>query len=100
MDIYSSTTTKTVNSQKFELLLLDIDDFNALISILKRREENIIQLLDYNLKYRNSPKEEDIRHLRTLHSQLVELEKSRKSKEDQIIQKYINMKISDPKQKR
>jgi hypothetical protein len=99
MELYS-TASKTINSQRFDLFLLDIDDFNALISILKRREENIIQLLDYNLKYKNSSKEDDIRHLRTLYSQLLELERTRKGKEDQIIHKYFNIKISDGKQKR
>jgi hypothetical protein len=56
-----NSTMKTVNSQRLEVVILDIDDLNTLISILKRREENIIQMLDYNLKYRASTKEDDVR---------------------------------------
>jgi hypothetical protein len=93
-------TLKTTNSQKLEVVVLDIDDLNSLISILKRREENIIQILDYNLKYRASSKEDEVKQLKTLQMQLYELEKTRKGKEEQISSKYLNIKVSDGKQKR
>lgn len=98
MDAFSPT--KQFTSQKIDFLLLDIDDFNGLISILKRREENIIQVLDYNLKYKNSTKEEEITQLELLKTQLKDIEKTRITKEDQIVAKYSNLKITDARQKK
>lgn len=98
MDAFSPA--RQFNNQKIELLLLDIDDFNGLISILKRREENIIQVLDYNLKYKNSAKEEEINQLELLKTQLKDIEKTRITKEDQIVAKYSNVKVTDPRQKK
>ncbi len=98
MDAFSPT--RQFNNQKLELILLDIDDFNGLISILKRREENIIQVLDYNIKYKNSTKEEEINQLELLKNQLKDIEKTRILKEDQIVSKYANLKVTDPRQKK
>lgn len=53
---------------KKEQFLLDIDDFNSIISTLKRREENIIQALDYNLKFKNSLVEDEILQLDALYN--------------------------------
>ena len=91
---------RVVGSIRTDTLLLDIDDFNALISILKRREENIIQALDYNLKYRGSSVEEETQQLKSLYSSLHELEKSRLEKENEILAKYDGVKVGDPKQKK
>jgi hypothetical protein len=79
---------------------LQIDDLNHLIDSLKRREENIIQLLDYNLKFRGSSNHMDVVHLRGLYNQLEEREKKRIEQEDQIIQKYFDVHISDDYQKK
>lgn len=79
---------------------LQIDDLNCLIDSLKRREENIIQLLDYNIKYKGSGNQIDIVHLRGLYIQLNEREKRRVDQENLIIQKYSDLFISDDYQKK
>ena len=79
---------------------LQIEDLNTLIDSLKRREENIIQLLDYNLKFKSSGSHMDIVHLRGLYSQLIEREKKRIELEEQIIQKYVDLYVTDDYQKK
>lgn len=79
---------------------LQIDDLNNLIDSLKRREENIIQLLDYNLKFRGSSHHMDVIHLRGLYNQLEEKEKKRIEQENIVIHKYLDLYISDDYQKK
>lgn len=74
---------------------LQIDDLNSLIDSLKRREENIIQLLDYNLKFKTSSNQMDMTHLKGLYAQLTEREKKRIELEEQIIQKYVDLYVND-----
>lgn len=74
---------------------LQIEDLNTLIDSLKRREENIIQLLDYNLKFKASGTHMDTVHLRGLYAQLTEREKKRIELEEQVIQKYVDLYVND-----
>jgi hypothetical protein len=80
--------------------LLDIADLNIFIGTLKKREENLIQLLDYNLKFGNSENIDDIKQMKTLHNELFQLEKSREIIEDDLLFKYSDLRVSDPKQKK
>jgi len=79
---------------------LDVVDLNAFIGTLKKREENLIQLLDYHLKFKNSDKPSDLKQLKSLNDELLQLEKSREAFEDDILVKYSDLKIIDAKQKR
>jgi len=91
----ASTKSQTIGAS-----ILQIEDLNNLIDSLKRREENIIQLLDYNLKYKNSSNHMDTIHLRGLYLQLHEREKKRIEQEELIIQKYTDLYVSDEYQKK
>lgn len=79
---------------------LQIEDLNSLIDSLKRREENIIQLLDYNLKFKSSTNHMDVVHLRGLYIQLGDREKKRIEHEDATIVKYVDFHINDEYQKK
>ena len=79
---------------------LDVVDLNAFIGTLKKREENLIQLLDYNLKFKDSDNPSDLKQIRSLNDELLQLEKSREVLEDDILRKYSDLKIIDAKQKR
>jgi len=87
-------------AQSFPTTMLSIEDLNTLIDSLKRREENIIQLLDYNLKFKGSTNHMDVIHLRSLYIQLNEREKKRSEHEQAIVNKYVNLYINDEYQKK
>lgn len=79
---------------------VEITDLNILISTLKKREENVIQLLDYTMKYYHSKVDEERNQLRDLSNEIDILEKNRQQVENHILQKYIDLKVSEPKQKK
>lgn len=79
---------------------VEIADLNILISTLKRREENSIQLLDYTIKYNTTKAIDDKTQLEELVVEIDMLEKNRQILENQIFQKYLEWKISDAKQKK
>jgi hypothetical protein len=56
---------------------VDIMDLNLLISTLKKREENVIQLLDYTMKFANTKNEEERNQLDELKKEIDLLEKNR-----------------------
>jgi len=80
--------------------VLQIEDLNSLIDSLKRREENIIQLVDYNLKFKGSTNHMDVVHLRSLYIQLNEREKKRVENEVVITEKYSDTYVTDDYQKK
>jgi len=80
--------------------VLQIEDLNSLIDSLKRREENIIQLVDYNLKFKGSTNHMDVVHLRSLYIQLNEREKKRLEHEEQVTEKYAELYVTDDYQKK
>lgn len=79
---------------------VEIADLNILISTLKRREENSIQLLDYSIKYNTTKAIDDKTQLEELIVEIDMLEKNRQILENQIFQKYLEWKITDAKQKK
>jgi len=87
-------------AQTITATMLQIEDLNTLIDSLKRREENIIQLLDYNLKFKGSTNHMDVVHLRSLYIQLNEREKKRNEQEQSIINKYVNLYVNDEYQRK
>lgn len=91
---------KGSNINKFEDFLLQVEDLTTIVTFFRRREENIIQLLDLKLKSQDESNEEAMTHLKTLSIQMREIEENRIEKEDQILCKYSNFKIVDEKQKR
>lgn len=91
---------KGSNINKFEDFLLQVEDLTTIVTFFRRREENIIQLLDLKLKSQDSNNEEAMTHLKNLSAQMREIEENRIEKEDQILCKYSNFKIVDEKQKR
>jgi hypothetical protein len=95
----SNKGSKATIDEKLERVL-DITDLNIFIGSLKKREENLIQLLDYNLKFGNSENIDDIKQIKTLHNELFQLEKSREMIEDDLVFKYLDLKVSDLKQKK
>ena len=78
---------------------IQLDDLNILITSFKRREENIIELLDLKLRstFRN---QEDLKQLHSLYSQIGEIEDRRVEREDQVLQRCTSYKTIDNKQKR
>ncbi len=95
----ANNVNSTVAHQKPQRAL-DITDLNAFIATLKKREENLIQLLDYLLKYKDSDNPEEFRQITNLNQELLQLERNRDIIEDEILAKYIDAKIFDGKQKR
>jgi len=85
---------------KTESSNLQIDDLNSLITVFKRREENIIQLMDLRIKCREAKTSEDKTLILQLSDQIREIELIRTEKEDQILLKYSNLSTADDKQKR
>jgi len=86
--------------RKLESSFLQIDDLNSLITVFKRREENIIQLMDLRIKCRETKTSEDKTLIPSLSDQIREIEAVRTEKEDQILFKYSNFTTNDDKQKR
>ena len=86
--------------RKIESSNLQIDDLNSLITVFKRREENIIQLMDLRIKCREAKTSEDKTLIPQLSEQIREIEIIRTEKEDQILLKYSNFSTTDDKQKR
>ena len=98
MNFHPQETVSTITQAT--KLNLQIDDLNTLIDSLKRREENVIQLLDYNLKFKGSSNHMDVVHLRSLYIQLSERDKKRVQLEDFMLQKYENHYVNDEYQRK
>lgn len=91
---------KASSINKIEDVLLQVDDLTTIVTFFRRREENIIQLLDLKLKSQDPQIQEETSHIKNIHTQMKEIEEARIEKEDQILSKYSNYKVSDEKQKR
>jgi len=91
---------KSLAARKIEPSTIQLEDLNSLITAFKRREENIIQILDSKVKFKKSKNQDDIIQIQILNQQISEIEETRTEKENEILMKYSHYIILDPKQKR
>lgn len=98
MEIPLGKINTTAN--RMEPYLLHVEDLNTLITFLKRREENMIQILNFKTKHQYSIHQEEKDRLQDLVEEIKKMEELRLEKEDEVVYKYLNHKISDEKQKR
>lgn len=81
-------------------LLLDVEDLNRLLSSLKIREENFIQVLDFLNKPRKALESYSHQAMINLQKFLENAEKERKIKEDLILKKYVGFRSLETKTKK
>ncbi len=79
---------------------IQLEDLNILITVFKRREENIIQLLDLRVKSKKTKGHDEGMQVRLLNEQIQEIELNRAEKEDMILIKYCDHIVCEHKQKR
>lgn len=100
----SIENTKTDNidgpSPSFSTSALDIEDLNNMISIIKRREENLIQLLDFTSKPKKIMRASISKAMANLQEQLLNMENERKGNEDTILKKYVGFRTVETKTKK
>lgn len=93
-------TSKENGTQEAPLLTLEIEDLNNLISIIKRREENIIQLIDFLSKPRRIQDPHTSEAIKVLQLQLQSTENERKAQEDVAVKKYAGFRTMEAKVKK
>ena len=79
---------------------LEVEDLNNLISVVKRREESLIQIIDFLHKPRKNKKTLISEAMAALQTQLLNLEIERKHKENNILRKYIGLKSDTERTKK
>ena len=86
---------QSINSQ----MKLEIQDMNSVVSLLKRREENYVEILDFLMKH-ILPKASEIQETDNLYNQMVELESLRCTNEDLFLEKYKGYKTNKDHEKK
>ena len=86
---------QSMNSQ----MKLEIQDMNSVVSLLKRREENYVEILDFLVKH-ILPNASETKEADNLYNQMVELESLRCTTEDLFLEKYKGYKTNKDYEKK
>lgn len=99
MNVYPSQANTDYDGTS-DTLNLETKDLNDLVSGLKSREENLIELFDRNFKYKETANKKELNKLQKIQLQYQIYEIERERKENEILLKYQNFKTEKQKQKK
>lgn len=97
---FNSSKTKGLPEVNTEAHVIQSQDLNTLITGLKSREENLIELFDRSIKYKATLHKKELLKLQLVQTHHKALEEDREKKEKELVQKYKDFKVSDDKQKK